>query len=174
MSTRRPLYKIWISGKPLNYRNKSKLIKDDYKNRIQIAAKKEVNSPWRSKRIDVEIWFSQNSAVRPDVDNVTKLVLDALQGIVYVNDSQVRSVKVGCIPRDDAFEIEKEESDDFFRLLDNKKEEFLIRIFYGMSIGGKNTSNIICYPIKSLKKNNIIAKTKLIKNWTYKTDIRTQ
>ncbi len=152
MSPKNPLYTIWVDGKPLNYRNKSKRIRAAYKGRIQTEAKKVVNNPWSSKRIDVEIWFSADSAVRPDVDNVAKPILDALQGIVYVNDFQVRSVKVGCIPRDGAFECEKEDQKDFFRLLDTNKEEFLIRIFYGMSISRKKYGNIVCYPIKMFRE----------------------
>ena len=143
---KRPLYKIWVEGKPISAQKKGP--KNLYMRKIQDAAKKVVKSPWRSKRIDVEIWFAADTAVRPDVDNIAKPILDALEGVVYVNDSQVRSVRVGCIPRDDAFEVSKENQKDFFRLLDANKEEFLINVFYGISFSRDKKDSIVCYPRK--------------------------
>lgn len=153
MSDKKPLYKIWVPGKPLNYRNGSSNIKAAYRQRIQQEAKKVVSTPWNSKRLDVEIWFASKCPGRPDVDNITKPILDALEGVVYINDKQIRSVKVGCISTDEAFEADKDYAADFFRMLDDKKDEFVIRIYYGMSVTHKKMGNVICYPVKKLIKN---------------------
>ena len=64
----------------------------------------------------------------------------------------MRSVKVGCINRDDGFEADKDYAHDFLRLLDDKNDEFVIMIYYGMSITKKRPGNIVCYPIEMLKK----------------------
>ena len=159
---KRPLYSIWINGKPMNFRNRSKSIKAAYKAKIQTETKKCITTPWGSKRLDIEVWFSADCAIRPDVDNVTKPILDALEGIAYVNDSQVRSIKTGYLPRNDAIKVAAEDEEDFLRLLSNKKEEFLVRIFYGMSISGEKIGTTV-YPIKFFTKN--ISKFGRIKNF---------
>ncbi len=36
------------------------------------------------------VWFARKRGVGPDVDNIFKRILDALEGIVYVKDRQIR------------------------------------------------------------------------------------
>lgn len=50
----------------------------------------------RPKKIPNEIETDDGysyRAVRPDVDNLAKLVLDAMNGVVYIDDSQICSLK---------------------------------------------------------------------------------
>ena len=66
--------------------------------------------PWRKKDKDIRslVWIPKDSA--PDVDNLTKPVKDALQGVVYANDSSVveeRARKVWCGLTGIAIQIEE-------------------------------------------------------------------
>jgi hypothetical protein len=66
------------------------------------------------------------AGVRPDVDNVLKPVLDALEGIVYLDDRQVTTVSAGCLPSE--AEILDEPRVKFLRRLER---EFLIVVTDG-------------------------------------------
>jgi hypothetical protein len=66
------------------------------------------------------------------VDNVIKPVLDALIGVVYHDDRQVRSVRAVAVPTDDAISmpgwVSREVLDRFYG------DEFLINIFAGLAL----------------------------------------
>jgi hypothetical protein len=71
------------------------------------------------------------------VDNVVKPVLDALNGVVYLDDSQVRWVKIVALPTDDAYSIGgSTHLQVFSRLVKGEPPEFLISIFEGLPIPG--------------------------------------
>jgi len=135
---RKPIFRIWVSGYPKSSQaNKSNL--NRYKEGIRMAAKKIIPQPTKSRRLDVEIFFQAESLLRPDVDNVIKPILDALKGIVYKDDSQVRSVKITALPslEDGAYGISGWGNTEVFkRLTKHPPEEFLINIFEGLSIYG--------------------------------------
>ena len=93
--------------------------------------------PIASKRIDVEIFFQAKTPLRADVDNIIKPILDALKGIVYLDDSQVRSVRAIALPSDDAYSISGWTSQEvLLRLTARPPKEFLINVFEGLSIPG--------------------------------------
>lgn len=52
---------------------------------IQLKVPSKESNRKKAKMLIGEIW----PTVKPDVDNVLKLVMDALQGVAYVNDKQV-------------------------------------------------------------------------------------
>ena len=73
------------------------------------------------------------------MDNVIKPILDALKGIVYEDDSQVRSVKITAFPSSEegAYGVSGWGSIDVFnRLTQHPPKEFLINVFEGLSIYG--------------------------------------
>lgn len=43
--------------------------------------------------------LSEPDVYKPDVDNIAKLVMDALNGVAYVDDCQVRELRVTKYPR---------------------------------------------------------------------------
>jgi len=87
----------------------------------------------RSHRIDIDIWFSAKRSVRADVDNIAKPVLDALKGVAYLDDRQVRSVRVVALPRDDAFVIESAPQEVIARLFSDE-DEFVINVYEGLTL----------------------------------------
>lgn len=58
----------------------------------------EAKSQWRGKPLEteVELWITLYMATKrlPDLDNYNKLSLDALTGIVYNDDSQIRALHI--------------------------------------------------------------------------------
>jgi Holliday junction resolvase RusA-like endonuclease len=125
-----PAFRIWVAGRPQSGQKRGS--NEDYTKRIREAAAKLVPRPTESKRVDVEVWFCSDSFTRADVDNVLKPVLDALNGVVYHDDRQVRSVRAVAIPNDDAVKMTgwtpKEVTD---RL---GSGEFLINVFGELSL----------------------------------------
>lgn len=92
---------VWVAGIPRSLQAKRK---EGYVAAIREAAAAVVTRPSKSPRLDVEIVFaSKDRNLRADVDNVAKPVLDALKGVAYEDDRQVRSVRVVALPLDDAF-----------------------------------------------------------------------
>src|SRR5215470_11613551 len=89
---RRPRYSLWIQGSPRSDQAHGPSTR--YIERIQEEARNLFQGPpVSSKRLDIEIIYSTRG-VRPDADNVSKLILDALKGIIYQDDSQIRTAKM--------------------------------------------------------------------------------
>ena len=130
----KPKYNIWVEGRPQSFQKK-RLVR--YKERIQQAARSIVPRVLRTPRIDVEIWFHAYTSLRADVDNVIKPILDALKGIVYEDDRQVRSVRVVALPDGDAFGIESSSGDALDRLM-GEPDQFLIKIYVGITVPSSN------------------------------------
>jgi Holliday junction resolvase RusA-like endonuclease len=121
---RQPRYSLWIEGRPLS--SAARKFKG-YVARIQAEARRQVQGrePLKSKRIDIEIIFVTRQP--GDVDNKAKRILDALKGIVYHDDDQVRSVKsVGLSAQ--GF-VARGSPEVFKRLLHGN--EFLVNVYVG-------------------------------------------
>ncbi len=108
-----------------------------YRDAISSAAAAVVPSPTRSPRLDIEVWFRATGVSRADVDNVLKPILDALKGVVYVDDSQVRSVRVVALPTNDAYQLNGTITPEMVsRLLHGNAREFLVDVYEGLSLPG--------------------------------------
>lgn len=130
---RKPAFRLWIEGKPRSANKRPKSM-SRYVGGIKEVAHKAIPNPTGSRRIDIEIFFVAQTSLRVDVDNVIKPILDALKGIVYLDDSQVRSVKVTSLPENDAFALRGwVELEVLERLLKKEPKEILINIFEGLS-----------------------------------------
>lgn len=129
----KPLLEFWIPGRPQSAQKRGS--NSMYVDRIRHAASGLLDAPIASPRVDVEVWFCAPAVTRPDVDNVLKPILDALVGVVYVDDRQVRSVRAVAIPRDDAITFGmRADTGVVIRLLEGK--EFLVRIYEGLRLAG--------------------------------------
>jgi len=130
---REPKFRIWVDGHPQSVQGDSKHLVQ-YREKISKSTLKIVPYPTKSNSIDIEIYFSYKRALRPDVDNIIKPILDALKGIVYMDDSQVRSIHVTALPTDEAYGISGLTNIKAFkRLAATPQREFLIEIFEGFS-----------------------------------------
>lgn len=134
----KPLFRIWVPGYPKSSQADKQSL-ERYKEGIRTAARKLIPEPTKSRRLDVEIFFQAESLLRPDVDNIIKPVLDALMGVLYEDDSQVRSVKITALPspEEGAYGISDWVNIDVFnRLTKYPPEEFLINIYEGLAMHG--------------------------------------
>ncbi|SRR5258706_10979092 len=128
-----PVFRIWVEGRPQSFQKRGALSR--YTERIRHAARSVVPRPTESRRVDIEIWFKASHFGRSDVDNVIKPVLDALNGIVYHDDRQVRSVRVVALPTDDAVAIPGWGSTEVWMRFHNAEQrEFLINIHEGLAL----------------------------------------
>ena len=90
---RRIRYGFAVIGSPVSQQS-SPRSKQQYQTAVAKAASNSVvNTIKGDERIKIEIdWFSEGSQNKPDVDNIIKPILDALKGIVFVDDNQVDSI----------------------------------------------------------------------------------
>lgn len=86
-------YSFAVIGSPVSQQGSPKS-KRQYQTKVAKAASNSVVSPIKDdERIKIEIdWFSEGFQNKPDVDNIIKLIQDALKGIVFVDDNQVESI----------------------------------------------------------------------------------
>lgn len=84
-----PAYLIWVEQRP----TKDGKGKQAYFEAVWEAARSEIDRPIITADIEVEIVYSTDvrKGERMDADNVSKSTLDALKGVAYDDDSQVRS-----------------------------------------------------------------------------------
>lgn len=61
---------------------------------VEIRAKMEVPASWSRKRRNAALGGLQRPTGRPDCDNIGKICLDALNGLVWKDDSQVVDLKI--------------------------------------------------------------------------------
>jgi Holliday junction resolvase RusA-like endonuclease len=123
---RRPRYSLWIKGPPLSSQSDKSKAKF-YVERFKAEARKQVQGPpLSSTRIDVEIIFATREP--GDVDNKPKRILDALKGIVYDDDKQVRTVKSVALKLREGFHAQGFDK-VFNRLLSG--QEFLVNVYEG-------------------------------------------
>lgn len=85
-----PAYILWITDRPSS-KGRGKNI---YQNALRQAAREQVHAPIKTEDIEIEIYYATSRKInlRCDIDNIIKPALDALKGIAYVDDAQVRSV----------------------------------------------------------------------------------
>jgi len=132
-----PIFRIWVEGHPHSSQRHNRKAHQNYIELIRNAAKQVVPHPTKSKRLDIEIWFQAETSLRADVDNIIKPVLDGLKGVVYLDDSQVRSVKATALPADDVYSMhEWTNAEVLLRLTEHPPKEFLINIFHGIGLQG--------------------------------------
>jgi Holliday junction resolvase RusA-like endonuclease len=133
MLPRKPLCSIWIEGQPISLQKKGNT--EHYKEKIRTTASTVVPQPTKSPRIDVDILFSSKRSLRADVDNIIKPILDALKGVVYIDDNQVRSVRAIAFNTEDASSfIGPINIDDLDRIFREEPKEFLINVYHGLLI----------------------------------------
>jgi DNA-directed RNA polymerase subunit RPC12/RpoP len=83
-----PAYIVWVEARP-THQGKGKTA---YYDAVQAVARAAIATPITSSDIEIEIVYSTTAKqqVRLDTDNVNKPTLDALKGVAYVDDAQVR------------------------------------------------------------------------------------
>ncbi len=98
-----PAYLVWVEQRPSN----NGAGKRAYGQAIRSVAAAEIAQPIHADDVEVEVVYSTNAkaAERMDADNVNKATLDALKGIAYVDDAQVRCVTASLFDRKKAHRV---------------------------------------------------------------------
>ncbi len=88
-----PSYQFLIYEQPKTLRRRRSSSVDNFMNSVKQESKKHILSPITSDDIEVEIcWATKiRQGIRADIDNIIKPIIDALCGIAYNDDKQVRS-----------------------------------------------------------------------------------
>ena len=82
-----PEYRIVVPGKAVSFRSPHAR---DYKKRVRRVARRVIPRAATDSKVEVRIDYFHESKRRFDMDNVAKCVIDALTGIAYEDDKQVR------------------------------------------------------------------------------------
>jgi Holliday junction resolvase RusA-like endonuclease len=93
----RPVYQLFVYARPSN-NGKSRAT---YVDAVRTQAKRRIDTPIDSADVEVSMLYSsvRNSLQRLDIDNTLKPTLDALCGIAFTDDRQVRAVTARLIDR---------------------------------------------------------------------------
>ena len=85
-----------VEGTPVSFQSKRPKAKTDWKNRVRAASSAVLREGrWASgSRIAVTLFYFPDRPMQGDVDNIVKLVLDAMCRHIYVDDSQVERIVV--------------------------------------------------------------------------------
>ncbi len=79
-------YRLVLPGPAVSFRSAHA---GAYRRRIRVLARRLFRKPLSAESIDVWIDYFHTKPRRVDMDNVAKLVLDALNGVAYVDDRWV-------------------------------------------------------------------------------------
>lgn len=85
---------IKVPGRPVSAQAKSKGSKRKYIEVVKACGRQRFRTPW-SGPISMQIFYvlHRMGGATPDLDNLDKLVLDALKSVAYIDDSQICSRK---------------------------------------------------------------------------------
>jgi hypothetical protein len=85
-----PLYTLVVEQRPSSG---SKLGKAAYSAAVQEVARREILVPLEADDLEVEILYVSRTGINIDLDNIIRPTLNALTGIAYKDDRQVRSLR---------------------------------------------------------------------------------
>jgi crossover junction endodeoxyribonuclease RusA len=85
-----------VAGTPVSSQAKLPKAKAEWKERVKAASSTVLPTPHFASdhRMAVTLFYFPNEVMQGDVDNIVKLVLDALGQHIYINDSQVDRIVV--------------------------------------------------------------------------------
>lgn len=85
-----------VLGTPVSLQAKRAASKEQWKARVKDASASAIPQPHfvSDERIAVTIYYLPEERVEGDVDNIVKLILDALCKHIYIDDAQVERVVV--------------------------------------------------------------------------------
>jgi crossover junction endodeoxyribonuclease RusA len=85
-----------VRGTPVSFQAKSATARVEWKNRVTAASAQVLPQPHfaSDQRMAVTLYYLPDAPMPGDVDNIVKLVLDALGIHIYLDDAQVERVVV--------------------------------------------------------------------------------
>jgi crossover junction endodeoxyribonuclease RusA len=85
-----------VHGTPVSFQSSNPASKDGWKNRVKAASIGVIPQPHFASddRISVTLFYLPDEPMQGDIDNIVKLILDALARHIYIDDAQVERVLV--------------------------------------------------------------------------------
>ena len=80
-------FRFWVPGKPESFRVPAAR---DFKSRVAAAAGAVFRTPLSEQNLEIRIDHFHQLDRAADMDNIAKAVMDALNGVAYVDDKQVK------------------------------------------------------------------------------------
>ena len=94
-----------VHGRPVSFQAKNAAARNDWKERVKAASEAVIARPHfaSDQRMAVTLYYLADQRVSGDVDNIVKLVLDALGAHIYIDDAQVERIVVQKFEPDNVF-----------------------------------------------------------------------
>jgi len=94
-----PSYVLRVVARPTIKKNKA--VKENFRQQVKLVCTKYIEKVIATDDIEIEVIYAtrREKGQRIDIDNVLKPTLDALKGVVYKDDSQVRSVTATLVDK---------------------------------------------------------------------------
>ncbi|WP_027534771.1 RusA family crossover junction endodeoxyribonuclease [Bradyrhizobium sp. WSM3983] len=85
-----------VHGTPVSFQAKNAAAREDWKDRVKTASSSTIPHPHfvSGQRMAVTMYYLPEGSMPGDIDNIVKLVLDALCAHIYLDDAQVERVVV--------------------------------------------------------------------------------
>jgi len=85
-----------VHGTPVSFQAKNANARDGWKDRVKTASMNVIPQPHfvSDQRMAVTLYYLPEGPMPGDVDNIAKLVLDALNAHIYLDDAQVERIVV--------------------------------------------------------------------------------
>ena len=85
-----------VHGTPVSSQAKNANAREGWKDRVKAASVSAIPRPHfaSDKRMAVTLYYLPEAPMQGDIDNIVKLVLDALCAHIYVDDAQVERVVI--------------------------------------------------------------------------------
>ena len=95
-----------VRGTPVSVQAKLSAAKAEWKDRVKAASATAIPQPHFATTVPISItlYYLPDGPMEGDVDNIVKLILDALSHHIYVNDRQVERLVVQKLEPDAVFE----------------------------------------------------------------------
>lgn len=96
-----PVYRFFVYVRPATANRSRSAARAAYVKDLRRIARDHVTTPIAARDVEVSVLYatSRTDGARADIDNILKPTLDALQGIVFNNDRQVRAVLARLIEK---------------------------------------------------------------------------
>jgi hypothetical protein len=98
-----------VHGTPVSFQAKNPAAKTGWKDRVKAASLNVIPQPHfaSQERMAVTLFYLPEERIEGDVDNIVKLILDALSAHIYIDDAQVERVLVQKFEPGNVFNFSK-------------------------------------------------------------------
>jgi hypothetical protein len=118
-----------VHGTPVSFQAKRTASKDEWKRRVKSASKSVIpDHHFASRdRMAVTLFYLPDEPMQGDIDNIVKLILDALSEHIYIDDGQVERLVVQKFEPGRVFRFQQP-SPTFLTALNGTKPVLYVRV----------------------------------------------